>query len=154
MFCSSVITGNSKNAGGSKRWSCNHCNGEYTSTYTRIHIHFFGPAPGKKAGIGRCSVMMSNRLKCEQLLKKVREAENCGVSKRLKNSVLSKNASSKNRIEEAFGMLERNAVDMKITRGLCANGIPFNVLRDPQFLEMVSAIQQARAGYKPPLLKN
>lgn len=94
--------------------------------------------------------MMSNRQKCEQLLKKVREAENCGVSKRLKNSVLSKNASSKNRIEEAFGMLERNAVDMKITRGLCANGIPFNVLRNSQFLEMVSAIQQAPAGYKPP----
>lgn len=97
--------------------------------------------------------MRNNREMCDKLLKKVKEAESCGVSKRLKNSVLSKNASSKNRIEETFAMLERNAVDMKIIRGICANGIPFNVLRNPQFLEMVSAIKQAPAGYKPHLLK-
>ncbi|KAF5800582.1 putative HAT dimerization domain, ribonuclease H-like superfamily [Helianthus annuus] len=47
-------------------------------------------------------------------------------------------------------MLERNEVDLKIIRGLCANGIPFNVLRNPQFLEMVSAIKKAPDGYKPP----
>ncbi|GKC11047.1 putative hAT dimerization domain, ribonuclease H-like superfamily protein [Tanacetum coccineum] len=35
-------------------------------------------------------------------------------------------------------------------RGLCANGIPFNVLRNPQFQEMVVAINKAPAGYKAP----
>ncbi|KAL4563954.1 hypothetical protein LXL04_028003 [Taraxacum kok-saghyz] len=47
-------------------------------------------------------------------------------------------------------MLEKDEVDMKIIRGLCANGIPFNVLRNPQFLEMIQAIQKAPDGYKPP----
>jgi hypothetical protein len=44
----------------------------------------------------------------------------------------------------------RDAVDMKIIRGLCANGIPFNVLRNPQFVEMVMAINKGPEGYKPP----
>ncbi|KAJ0472306.1 hypothetical protein HanHA89_Chr15g0605551 [Helianthus annuus] len=47
-------------------------------------------------------------------------------------------------------MLERNEVDLKIIHGLCANGIPFNILRNPQFIEMVSAIKKAPDGYKPP----
>ncbi|KAL4560103.1 hypothetical protein LXL04_032252 [Taraxacum kok-saghyz] len=60
----------------------------------------------------------------------VKEAEKNGVAaKSLKNSVLLKNIGSKRKIEDAFKMLERDEVDMKIVRGLCANGIPFNVLR-------------------------
>nr|KAJ0221091.1 hypothetical protein LSAT_V11C200051740 [Lactuca sativa] len=39
---------------------------------------------------------------------------------------------------------------MKILRGLCANGILFNVLRNPQFIEMIQAIKKASEGYKPP----
>ncbi|KAL7588283.1 hypothetical protein Lser_V15G40136 [Lactuca serriola] len=46
--------------------------------------------------------------------------------------------------------MERNLVDLKIMRGLCANGIPFNVLRNPHFCEMVNAITRAPEGYKPP----
>ncbi|XP_022032814.1 uncharacterized protein LOC110933922 [Helianthus annuus] len=88
--------------------------------------------------------------KLKRLLNKVKEAESGGVSKSLKNSVLSKNSSLKKRLEESFAMLERNEVDLKIIRGLCANGIPFNVLRNPQFTEMVSAIKKAPDGYKPP----
>ncbi|KAI3816967.1 hypothetical protein L1987_10752 [Smallanthus sonchifolius] len=142
--------GNSKNPGGCKQWTCNHCKGKFTSTYTRIHIHFFGPAAGKKAEIKRCPTVLRDRAVLERLLKKVREAENCGISKCLKYSVLSKSGSSNKRIDESFGILERNAVDLKIIRGLCANGIPFNVLRNPQFLEMISAIKHAPDGYKPP----
>ncbi|XP_022003418.2 uncharacterized protein LOC110900866 [Helianthus annuus] len=141
--------GKSKNPGGSKTWVCNHCKCTFTSTYTRIHYHFFG-ADGKKADIKRCSVLLRDQEKLKRLLNKVKEAESGGVSKSLKNSVLSKNSSSKKRLEESFAMLERNEVDLKIIRGLCANGIPFNVLRNPQFLEMVSAIKKAPDGYKPP----
>ncbi|XP_023742426.1 uncharacterized protein LOC111890549 [Lactuca sativa] len=42
-------------------------------------------------------------------------------------------------------------VDMKIMRVLCANGIPFNVLRNPQFQEMITTINKEPAGYKAPL---
>ncbi|MFS7953952.1 hypothetical protein Hanom_Chr07g00624661 [Helianthus anomalus] len=133
---------NSKNPGGSKQWTCKHCQGRFTSTYTRIHVHFFGPPVGKKAEIKRCPAVLKDRELFEKLSKKVREAENSGgVSKCLKNSVLSKNAPRK-RMEEAFGILERNAVDLKIIRGLCANEIPFNVLRNPHFIETISAIKK------------
>ncbi|KAL8201717.1 hypothetical protein R6Q57_010864 [Mikania cordata] len=46
--------GNSKNAGGSKVWICKHCKQKFTSSYTRIHVHFFGAPVGKKAEIKRC----------------------------------------------------------------------------------------------------
>ncbi|KAK1406440.1 hypothetical protein QVD17_41738 [Tagetes erecta] len=142
--------GNSKNPGGSKQWTCNHCKGKFTSTYTRIHVHFFGAVVGKKAEIKRYPMVLRDRGLYGRLFSKVKEAENSGVSKGLKHSVLSKNAPSKKGIEETFAILERKEVDSKIVRGLCANGIPFNVLRNPQFLEMISAIKNAPAGYKPP----
>ncbi|KAI3524020.1 hypothetical protein L1887_02614 [Cichorium endivia] len=74
--------GNSKNAGGAKQWVCNHCKGMFTSSYTRIHAHFFGPPVGKKkSDIKRCSLAGNDRVKYEALLKKVKEAENAGISK-------------------------------------------------------------------------
>jgi hypothetical protein len=45
-------------------------------------------------------------------------------------------------------MMERDAVDMAIMWCMCANGIPFNVLRSPQWSEMVAAINRAPKGYK------
>jgi hypothetical protein len=47
-------------------------------------------------------------------------------------------------------MMERDAVDMAIMWCMCANGIPFNVLRSPQWSEMVAAINRAPKGYKSP----
>ena len=117
--------------------------GKFFSSYTRIHVHFFGAPVGKKAEIRRCSVLGKNNPYYETLYNRVKEAEKNGVtSKSLKNSVLLKNTGCKRKIEDAFKMLERDEVDMKIIRGLCANGIPFNVLRNPQFLEMIQAIRK------------
>ena len=42
-----VSTANSKNPGGSKVWGCSHCKVQFTSLYSRMHIHFFGPPPRK-----------------------------------------------------------------------------------------------------------
>lgn len=88
------------------------------------------------------------------MLNRVNAAESKGISKSLKNSVINKKQSSTSKSkkprEDSFGMMERNTVDMKIMRALCANGIPFNVLRNPQFQEMITAINRAPAGYKAP----
>ncbi|PWA81484.1 hypothetical protein CTI12_AA186260 [Artemisia annua] len=117
----------------------------------RIHIHLLGPPVGKKADIKRCVALLQDREKYQAVFNRVKEAENAGVSKSLKSSVLLKKpACSKKPIEQAFGIMERSMVDLKIMRGLCANGIPFNVLRNPHFQEMVSAINKAPDGYKPP----
>ncbi|KAI3790548.1 hypothetical protein L2E82_03661 [Cichorium intybus] len=145
-----VGSGTSKNAGGAKIWVYNHCKVQYTSSYTRIHTHFFGTQDKKKAEIRRCPAMLNDKEKLQRLSSKVKEAESGGVSKALKNSLLTRNTTSKKRLEEAFGVMERTMVDMKIIRGLCANGLPFNVLRNPQFIEMINAIKKSPDGYKPP----
>ncbi|RXH69129.1 hypothetical protein DVH24_031462 [Malus domestica] len=42
----------------------------------------------------------------------------------------------------------RETIDMKVIRAFYANGIPFNVLRNLQFHEMVIAINNRRKWYK------
>ncbi|GKD60739.1 putative ribonuclease H-like domain-containing protein [Tanacetum coccineum] len=126
-----VGTANSKNAGGAKVWICKHCKQRFTSSYTRIHVHLLGPPVEKKADIKRCHALLQDRQKYQNVFNK-------------------KPSCSKKPIEESFGVMERSMVDLKIMRGLCANGIPFNVLRNPHFQEMVSAINKAPDGYKPP----
>ncbi|KAL6522089.1 hypothetical protein OROMI_031966 [Orobanche minor] len=118
-----VGAANSKNAGGSKVWICKHCKEQFTSSYTRIHYHFFGAEPGAKAGIKRCPILIKDREKYQCLFKKVTQLESEGVSSRLQKSVISKNASSKKKIEESFGIMERNMVDMKILKGLFAKKV-------------------------------
>ncbi|KAL7586189.1 hypothetical protein Lser_V15G40571 [Lactuca serriola] len=46
--------------------------------------------------------------------------------------------------------MEKSAVDLKIVRALCASGIPFNVLWNSQFRDMVNALRKAPEGYKAP----
>ncbi|KAM0907913.1 hypothetical protein ACQ4PT_015792 [Festuca glaucescens] len=128
-----------KNSGGSRPWRCKHCNKKFTSSYTRIRHHFFGPGPGKPPQIGRCSVA-NDRAKYKKIYDKYHKAEKGQPS----GSVPTKP------LEKAFAGMERDAVDVQIMMFLCANGIPFNVLRSPQYYEMVAAIQKAPKGYKPP----
>ena len=67
--------------------------------------------------------------------RRVEEAEKNGVSSSLKTSTITKKQSmgvaAMKPIQVAFNVMEREMVDLKIMRGLCANGIPFNVLRNP-----------------------
>lgn len=141
-----------QNGGGAKSWRCNHCKLQFTSTYTRIHNHFFGSEPGKKANIQRCKTLMSDRETYQRLRKKVQNAEGTGVvSQRLKHSTINKKQivmPNKSPLEVAFGTMEREVVNMKVMRFLCANAIAFNVLRSPQWHEMVHAINNAPKGYK------
>ncbi|KAM2156318.1 hypothetical protein ACFX1R_042019 [Malus domestica] len=53
-------------------------------------------------------------------------------------------------MEEVMQTMARKSVDMKVIRAFCANGIPFNVLRNPQFHEIVTAINNRPKGYKAP----
>src|SRR5262249_24477430 len=50
-------------------------------------------------------------------------------------------------------IMERDMIDLKVMRGLCANDISFNVLRNLQFHEMMSAINKAPKDYKEPSYK-
>ncbi|KAK8980518.1 hypothetical protein V6N11_081984 [Hibiscus sabdariffa] len=142
-----------KNPGGAKLWRCNHCKINFTSTYTTIHTHFFGPEAGKKPDIQRCKALMNDRDAYVKLKKKVEEVEGVGVSARLRQSTIIKKQLTIPNIsplEVSFGTMAREAVDLKIMRCLGANAIAFNCLRSPQWHEKVQAINQAPKGYKSP----
>lgn len=53
-------------------------------------------------------------------------------------------------MQDAFGLMERDAVDLSILECMAANGIPFNIFRSPLFTKMVTAINNAPKGYKAP----
>lgn len=53
-------------------------------------------------------------------------------------------------LAQAFGVAERDAVDLKVMAFFVANGISFNAFRSPQYSEMVTAINNAPKGYKGP----
>ncbi|XP_004499925.1 uncharacterized protein [Cicer arietinum] len=107
---------------------------------------------GKNCGIQRCATLLNDRETYEIIRKKVQEVEESGATPSLKCSTLrkkEKGVCSKS-LEEAFQLLGRDDVDMNVMKGLCANGIPFNVLKNPQFVEIVMAINNGPKGYKPP----
>lgn len=52
-----------KNPGGSKGWECKHCKKKFSSSLTRIQMHFFGAGPGKTAQIKCCQTLQNDRAK-------------------------------------------------------------------------------------------
>jgi hypothetical protein len=60
-----------KNPGGAKSWQCKHCKKSFTSSFTRIRVHFFGPPPGQKPNISRCSAVQTDRNLYKRLWDKV-----------------------------------------------------------------------------------
>jgi len=45
-------------------------------------------------------------------------------------------------------MMEGHSIDLKVIRALCSNGIPSNVMRNPEFKEIARAINHASKDYK------
>ncbi|XP_074327630.1 uncharacterized protein LOC141665546 [Apium graveolens] len=69
----------------------------------------------------------------------VEDAEEKGISPSLTSTTInnSMKASLKEKnIVDSFCMMERHSVDLLVEKALCANGIPFNVLRSPDFIAM------------------
>ncbi|KAL4383909.1 hypothetical protein GQ457_15G017470 [Hibiscus cannabinus] len=106
----------------------------------------------KKSEVARCQTLLTNRAEFQRIRKKVEEAENAGISPSLSKSTLnnshSRPATTTCPIAKSFGTVERHQVDILIVRALCANGIPFNVLRNPDFLAMLKGVNQAPKDYK------
>ncbi|KAL6284083.1 hypothetical protein ACE6H2_015012 [Prunus campanulata] len=116
-----IFTGvtSGKNPSGAKSWTCKHYDNKFTSTYTRIHAQFLGPQLGKNSDIHRCIIFSS--LKTYTLIRQ-------------------QPSSTARPIQDAFKTMDRDMVDIKVMRGLCANAKSFNVLRNSQFHEMVTTI--------------
>ena len=53
-------------------------------------------------------------------------------------------------IADSFFLIERHLVDLLVEKAFYANGIPFNVLRNPDFIAMMKGIKHAPKDYKLP----
>ncbi|PKA48926.1 hypothetical protein AXF42_Ash016442 [Apostasia shenzhenica] len=146
--------------GGSHVFKCKHCQKIYHGTYTRVYAHLMGHKKGESKGIGYCSVVKADKNLQLQIKREVEQVESSPNVVPLKKSNLNACSGSTSQgpslalsyagsFEKDITAHDRNDVDSKIVRFLCANGIPFNVLRSPYWEEMLSAISK-ELGYKSP----
>ncbi|CAN6463408.1 unnamed protein product [Victoria cruziana] len=146
-----------KGRGGTKIFKCKHCKGIFHGTYTRVYAHLMGVARGGSVGIRYCDEVKKSKKLQREIYKQVRRAESAPGAISLKRSRTERAASStassfpvsQSTIVESFKKLEHEDVDNRVMRFLCANGIPFNVLRSPYWDDMVHGISQF-PSYKAP----
>ncbi|KAK1368727.1 hypothetical protein POM88_034819 [Heracleum sosnowskyi] len=84
----------------------------------------------------------------------VEDAEEQGVvSPALTRSTINnsqKASPNEKSIADSFKLIECHSVDLLVEKALCANDIPFNVLRSPDFIAMIKGVNHAPKDYKPP----
>ncbi|KAL2901126.1 Zinc finger BED domain-containing protein 1 [Bienertia sinuspersici] len=124
---------------------------EVSAAHTPESISIFLVFLPEKKKIGRCAVMLSDRQLLQSIRQKVEKAEQEGISPSLTKSTLNYKVpgTSSTPIANAFATVERHQCDVAIVRFLCANGVPFNVLRSPEFGSMVDTLKHAPKDYKP-----
>ncbi|XP_038972237.1 uncharacterized protein LOC103712617 isoform X3 [Phoenix dactylifera] len=146
--------------GGSHVFKCKHCQKIYHGTYTRVYAHLMGHKKGESKGIGYCSIVKADKNLQMQIKREVEQVESSPNIVPLKKSKLNTNSGMTSQgpsvalsyvgpFEKDYSTQDRDDVDSKVIRCLCANGIPLSVLRSPYWEEMVSAISK-ELGYKSP----
>ncbi|KAH7655091.1 Ribonuclease H-like protein [Dioscorea alata] len=146
--------------GGSHVFKCKYCEKIYHGTYTRVYAHLMGHKKGESKGIGYCAVVKGDKNLQMLLQREVEQAESSPSSAPLKKSKLTASFGMTSNgpslalsyvgpSEKDYQMHDGNDVDSKVMRCLCANGIPFSVLRSPYWDEMITAINRT-PGYKSP----
>lgn len=146
--------------GGSHVFRCKHCHKIYHGTYTRVYAHLMGHKKGESKGIGYCSAVKADKNLQLQIKREVEQVECLPNVVPLKKSKLntcsgtmphgpSLGLISVGTLQRDSSVQDKEDIDSKVIRCLCANGIPFNVLRSPYWVEMVSAISKS-LGYTCP----
>ncbi|WOL03278.1 hypothetical protein Cni_G11998 [Canna indica] len=146
--------------GGSHVFKCKYCHKIYHGTYTRVYAHLMGHKKGESKGIGYCSIVKADKNLQMQIKREVEHVESSPNVVPLRKSKLNLSSGTTsqgpslalsyvNPYEQDYSTQDRDDVDSKVIRCLCANGIPFSVLRSPYWEEMVLAISK-ELGYKSP----
>ncbi|GAQ91180.1 hypothetical protein KFL_007390040 [Klebsormidium nitens] len=143
------------------RVSCNYCGKEMTAGATRIRAHILGIKPG--LGAGKCTeskeavppevrqrLQKTEDEKEQEEQRKRRREQLQRVASSAQSSLQASGSGRQSSIQSAFARADKSEVDRSVARFFYANGIPFNVARNPFFKEAVSAIAAAGNTYKPP----
>lgn len=131
-------------SGGSKKWNCSFCNGNFGGSYSRVRAHLLGL---KNQGIQVCMKVSADVKACM-----VQEDHESAIKKQKVNP--SSQSVQKPRMQATLnGMFNatcRENVDEAVARCFYACGLPFLLAKSPYFTEMVYAISAFGKGYKPP----
>ncbi|GLJ04830.1 hypothetical protein SUGI_0004480 [Cryptomeria japonica] len=161
-----------KGSGGTATIKCKLCNLGWKGTYTRVKAHFLHlPCNGIEGCPNECErydVVREQERADGKVVMQSSHASTTGAatttyshdiesevdvtSRGLATEPASKrpHIGNANLIGRLFDVQGREAVDAAIGRFFYANRISFNVARSPFYEEMVRAINNAPAGYKPP----
>ncbi|XP_074580747.1 uncharacterized protein LOC141837203 isoform X2 [Curcuma longa] len=146
--------------GGSHVFKCKYCHKIYHGTYTRVYAHLMGHKKGESKGIGYCSIVKADKNLQMQIKREVENVESSPNVVPLRKSKLNPSSEATlqgtslalsyvSSFEQEYSTQDRDDVDSKVVRCLCANGIPFSVLQSPYWEDMVLAISK-ELGYKSP----
>jgi hypothetical protein len=143
------------------RVRCSYCEKEYTGGVTRIRAHVLGNKPG--LGVGKCAgTVQAVPPEVTQRLQKFEDEKELAEQKKRRREQLQRAASGaqtnleasssgqQSTIHSAFNRADKSEVDRKVAQFFYANGIPFNVARNPFWKEAVEAIASAGKRYTPP----
>lgn len=141
----SVFGGFDKGSG-TKRWKCNHCNLRYNGSYSRVRAHLLGfTGVGVKScpAIDRSLREAFQILEEERLARKKKRTSGSGkTGKRIRTSQPS--------VTCVWKTIAKEDVDDIVARFFYADGLDFNIVNSPYFLEMTKAIAAFGPGYEPP----
>ncbi|GAU16301.1 hypothetical protein TSUD_299330 [Trifolium subterraneum] len=151
-----TVLENNDAAGGNKRWKCNFCQKEVTSSYSRVTYHLL-----KKFGKGVQICTKINDILLDDLNRICKEAEKrlkpthvplptaTDKTSRIPPVVPQKRRNSS--IENAFNVDDRNHLRESIARMFYSCGLSFHLARNPYYVSSYSfAANHNLNGFLPP----
>jgi hypothetical protein len=130
---------------------CSHCDKIFKGGATRIRAHLFGT----RLGVAACE-----KVQPDQLVQLREDADRKAAAKQEKErkrklddigrACFERQAVRQTSISTAFSKQDKELTDSAVAQFFYANGISFNVAKNPYFKRMVEALKCAPAGYKPP----
>lgn len=129
---------------GTKRWKCNHCNLRYNGSYSRVRAHLLGFSG---VGVKSCPAIDRSLREAFQILEEER------LARRKKRNSLNEKPGKRIRTTQtsvSWKSITKEDIDDIVARFFYADGLNFDIVNSPYFLEMVQAIGAFGIGYEPP----
>ncbi|GAU35525.1 hypothetical protein TSUD_155560 [Trifolium subterraneum] len=151
-----TVLENNDAAGGNKRWKCNFCQKEVTSSYSRVTYHllnFFGKGVQVCTKINDILLDDLNRI-CKEVEKRLKPTHVPLPTATDKTSRIPPVVPQKRRkssIKNAFNVDDRNHLRQSIARMFYSSGLSFHLARNPYYVSSYSfAANHNLNGFLPP----
>lgn len=144
------VVGGFDSGSGTKRWKCNHCNGDYNGSYSRVRAHLLG---FNGLGVRPCLAVDSSSRETFRILD-----ENRLARKLMKKTISSRGKTSNkvlllDNLSRSMRNLATENVDDTVARFLYGVGLNLDVVDSSYFREMVKALGSIGPQYELPSME-